>query len=145
MTDWQQVQRIRYAAGQIDETGTGRRAHAIYCPQCHALCIAGLDADRCAISVRCDPVPVPDPAGELAALLAGRRTYRLSWVGRYELDPRTPVEIETEHPGDPLNGGVVEVLVQHRCGLPTPGVPGHWEPRNRHAGPPVGPDDDPPF
>jgi hypothetical protein len=75
----------------------------------------GLDADRAAWAVAVDVYPL-SPAGELAALLAGRLTYSLIWIsglGRYEIDFRYPEHIEHKPPGSTPNH---DVVVAHSCG-----------------------------
>lgn len=74
----------------------------------------GLDADRAAWAVAVDVYPL-SPAGELAALLAGRRTYTLMWIaglGRYEIDFRYPENIRHSLPGSKPN---CDVVVAHSC------------------------------
>lgn len=105
--------RKRYADGLVDEDGTTRRARTLLCRRCGVPIFTGLDADRCAFTVRVDPGPI-DARGELVAVMTGRRTYRLSWRGQYELDPRTEIEIAAQPPTE------VEVLAEHRCGQPIP-------------------------
>lgn len=113
--DWERVHARRRAEGFEDESGYSRRARAGRCDKCRAPIMAGLDGDLLAFTARCDPWPV-DAQGELLALLTGRRTYRLRWSGRYELDPRTVIEIRGASTSD------VEVLVEHRCGQPIPAL-----------------------
>jgi hypothetical protein len=114
MINWEAVWRKRFSAGLSTARGASRKAHATTCRDCHAPCITGLDGDRLAFTALCDPWPV-DSAGELAALLAGRRTWSLRWAGvRYELDPRTAIEIAATHPD------AIEVLAEHACGRPLP-------------------------
>lgn len=74
----------------------------------------GLDAEVMAYATSVDPAPL-SPAGELAALLAGRRTYTLTWVpgrARYEIDVRFPDHIEFRPPGSSPHA---DVVVSHEC------------------------------
>lgn len=111
--DYNALKRKQLKDGVIDEDGTGRRARTMLCRRCGAPIFAGLDDDRTAFTARVDTNPL-DVNGELVAVMTGRRTYRLSWRGRYELDPRTAIEISAQPAGD------VEVLAEHRCGQPLP-------------------------
>lgn len=97
--------------------GVRRAARAHTCRRCGGHTMRGLDADRAAWAVAVDTHPL-SPAGELAALLAGRATYSLIWIsglGRYEIDFRYPENIEHEPPGSTANR---DVVVVHTCGAP---------------------------
>ena len=54
----------------------GRNAAPDVCARCHQVIVRGLDADRAAGMIACDPIPL-DTAGELAAVIARRTTYDL--------------------------------------------------------------------
>lgn len=112
--DHERIQRILFRSGRITAGGISRKAHAATCTECDGPLIVGLDGDRLAFTARADPWPI-DVHGEVAALLLGRRTWSLTWAGtRYELDPRTAIEISATSPDR------VEVLAEHRCGQRIP-------------------------
>lgn len=52
-----------------------RKAVETECPGCGSPVLAGLDADRCALTVVVDREPVPGSLGELRALMAGLETF----------------------------------------------------------------------
>jgi len=115
------------STGAWNEDGVSRTARGRHCKNCGRVVIAGLDADRCAIPAIADPF-ILDAAGELAAVLTGRATYRLLWAGgRYELDARDQFHIAGSKPGarDGL-GRPVEVLASHVCGRPLGSAPLSW-------------------
>lgn len=96
------------------ETGATRTARTRRCPTCRRPIIHGLDANWAAQIACCDPWPLT-PIGEALTLLAGRRTWSLTFAGRYELDYRDHWRIRglpaaTRH----------DVLAAHECGLPPP-------------------------
>ncbi len=94
--------------------GIARAARAQACSRCGACTFRGLDADAGAFAVRVDAYPL-DAAGELLALVAGRRTYTLRWIpgrARYEIDRRESLDIESHPPGEDVNADVVAV---HQC------------------------------
>jgi hypothetical protein len=106
-------------AGLWDSDGTTRAARARRCRSCRDYVIVGLDADRCALPVAVDPDPLTE-LGEAAALIAGRRTFALSYrTGRLELDLRTTYEIRSVRQRD---SGRVDVLAEHVCGCPSIGT-----------------------
>lgn len=95
--------------------GVRRAARAEACPSCGQTTMRGLDGDVAAFAVRVDVRPLSQ-AGELAALVAGRRTYALRWIAgraRYEIDTRDPINIEHEPAGSKMN---LDVVVTHSCG-----------------------------
>ena len=92
-------------------TGTSRTPRIRVHPICHAPILAGLDANRCALSVAVDPYPLT-PAGEVWALRAGRRTYALQWGALERRDAWTI-------PGHPPSPGL-PVMAEHVCGHPIP-------------------------
>lgn len=99
--------------------GVRRAARAAACRRCGVSVMRGLDADMAAAAVAVDVQPL-SPAGELAALLAGRRTYALTWVAgraRYEIDVRFPDMIEFRPPGSVFNSDVVAGHVCHAPAL----------------------------
>ena len=78
-----------------------------YRHRCGAQVLAGWDGDRCALYVTLDPSPL-NLTGEVAALTAGRRTYRVR-SGRPDLRDRFSI------PGHPPSPDLT-VLAEHRCG-----------------------------
>jgi hypothetical protein len=94
--------------------GVRRQAKAAECRRCGVAIMRGLDGDALARAVAVDVAPL-SPAGELAALVAGRLTYALAWVpGRaaYEINARFPDMIEHQPPGTVPNS---DVVVAHLC------------------------------
>lgn len=98
------------------------------CPVCGNPVIRGLDAPVAAFTAKADPGHL-DPAGELAALLAGRRTYRLWSTPKVTLRLRDHWQI-TGHPA-----GTVPVVAEHRCHEPLGTIP--TPPRKDHADAPA--------
>jgi len=91
-----------------------RRARVVGCKTCNEPVFSGLDGDIAALEVRTDVRPL-NAAGELAALIAGRTTYELTWNcsnGRYELEWRSQWQIVGRPPGTPG----IDVLATHVCG-----------------------------
>ncbi len=72
------------------------------CPDCRATVLSGLDEG---IPVRVEPEPV-DPAGELAALCDGRRTYGLVADGTLALRDEWRIR----------SGVGLKLYVEHPCG-----------------------------
>lgn len=104
------------ANGVLNPHGQGRAAGAATCQHCKRTVIRGDDHHRVALLATCDPTPV-DTEGELQALLAGRKTYALNWVGsRYELTRRLAINITSK----PANARTADfdVLAEHKCGAP---------------------------
>jgi hypothetical protein len=102
---------------QID--GVNRRARLRACPTCRAVCLEGLDDDRCAGMARVDPVPL-SAWGEVAALMDGLATYDLHTPGgRLTLDYRDSWCVQARPAGTTLR---VDVMAQHRCGRWSQGV-----------------------
>lgn len=100
--------------GAITETGLSRRARPRPCPTCKTWTITGLDADVMAFEATCDPAPLT-PLGEVAALMAGRRTLGLvQRSGRYELEQRWAEHIDADRHR-------LDVLASHTCGQPITG------------------------
>lgn len=102
--------------------------------RCGAVVLVGLDDDLCALQAVVDPAPLT-AAGELAAVLTGRWTYRadaapdgrrVQLVRRDRWNMRTPPS-------------QVPVLAEHRCGLQLSLAPPAAPPQVRRA------DDLPPF
>lgn len=94
---------------------TGRGVKATHCPSCKTPILAGLDQDTCAIRATVDWTPL-NPAGELAALLAGRRTYRLDLQpgGNPKLTRRTPADIRR-----PIKKWMrADIVPAHQCNTP---------------------------
>jgi hypothetical protein len=104
------VKKRLIASGLMDEaTGATRRARARRCEQCRQPVMRGIDADWAGSVVDCDPTPV-SALGEVMALVDGRRTYELRYLGdRYEIDLRTPERIR----GNPVGTSGLDVLVAH--------------------------------
>lgn len=83
------------------------------CPQCRQPTHHGPDAPNLGIPTRTDTTPLTR-AGELAALLDGRKTYEISRTprGRTEISYRDHWRINrSQHP---------TVVATHICGHPTP-------------------------
>lgn len=135
MPEW--LKRALIAQGKLDSDGYSRRAKVIFCRQCGAPTIRGLDDDRIALEVDLD-VTCLDNADELTAVLAGRGTHRVRWRGdRYEIDPRRgPIEIS----GTPADRAH-DVHAEHLCG----GVLGTLAPDRPSRVVPTGPTTDPGF
>lgn len=101
------------ALGRWDTDGIRRAAAARLC-RCGARILAALDDDVAALPVRADPAPL-DAAGELAALMQGRATFRLQHNnGKWELDRRSVFDIQ-QQPAEETH-----VLPEHKCGRPIP-------------------------
>lgn len=116
-TPWTRLRDHLIAAGAMTPDGTTRRAQPRRCRTCNAHVITGLDADRCALAVIADPTPL-DAAGELLALVQGRRTFTLNHdSGRMVLNYRDDGRIRHRPPG-----GDYDVLPAHVCGQPLPAV-----------------------
>lgn len=106
-------------AGHLDETGLSRRARPRPCPLCRTWTVAGIDDDIAAFSTHADPTPL-NQLGEVAALIAGRRTVELVHTGgRLQLEQRWADHIETR----PAGQGRYDVLAVHACGQPIPDDP----------------------
>ena len=104
------------AKGAWNGDGISRAARAGYCHDCGQVVLRGLDADRAALDVAADPEPL-NPLGEFLALTVGRRTFDLTWRGRYELNPREPGHIRAR----PAQvSGKSTVVVEHLCGQMMP-------------------------
>ncbi len=115
--DW--LRRHLERTGAIGRDGIARQARPRRCPRCGAVVLAGLDADLAALRAVVDPAPLSAQA-ELAALLAGRRTFRLANAdgGRVEIDARDHFAISATPPG-----GNVIVVAAHECGKPLAEIP----------------------
>lgn len=98
--------------GVLTSSGLGRKAQLRRHRDCGLPTLLGLDADRCALEATCDLGELT-PAGEVHALLDGRRTYELN--ARGELLARTRYDIARRPAGDR-----VTVLAEHRCATPIP-------------------------
>lgn len=113
LLDWEVVKGSLIERGLWDEDGIKRKARARHCKRCGAVVMAGLDHDRMALDVYCDPYPI-NALGEAVALLSDRRSYYLRWLGgEYNLDPRYSWDIEAHAAGSQPN---IDVLVNHICG-----------------------------
>lgn len=102
--------------------GRHHRAAALrLCTKCKAPVIVGLDADHCALTAECDPIPLT-PLGEAIALITGRRTYTLTpGPDRKELDYRDEWRIQTPTKNP--------ILAQHKCGAVNLAPFAHQPPR----------------
>lgn len=89
-----------------------RKALPGTCGQCRADILAGIDADTCGLSARCDPRPLTR-SGELLAVVDGRRTYALDIAGRLWWRGRYGIRSASREP----------VLAEHRCHA---AVPDDW-------------------
>lgn len=95
------------------QQGPQRAAQSSGCRLCGRPVMVGLDDDSCALTAVVDPYPL-SPAGEVVALMQGRKTYTLAWAGgRYEIDRRDEWRIEGNPPG---SRPTVDVVVNHECG-----------------------------
>lgn len=104
-----QLAAILKTQGHMSSRGTTRRATTQPCPHCHQPTITGLDADRCAITARCNPNPLT-PLQEAHALLNKQQTWTLTTrAGRPQLDPRH----QWNRPSKPANTHTV--LTEHKC------------------------------
>lgn len=112
-----------------------RRTAALrICLRCGAPILTGLDADKAALTVRVDLIPI-DILGETVALLNGRTTYDLVAIhDKKELHHRDQWQITAPRK--------YPVLAEHRCGRPLDAYAEKTvhEKKNREA-----PDDEPPF
>lgn len=96
---------------------SSRAAKPALCRACGRLVLRGLDGDRCALLVECDPHEI-DTTGELLALMLNLRTYTLtrspitSAATGWALDPRYPTAIR--------RGQRTALVAQHRCGIAIP-------------------------
>jgi len=109
----EQTRRVLVARGIMDEhTGATRNARYSRCANCKSRIIIGFDADFGYRAVECDPTPL-SVAGELAAMLANRRIYRLtSHGGHWRIDDRDIFSLRATPPG--TKG--TDILVTHVCG-----------------------------
>lgn len=93
--------------------GGSEACRAWTCNKCGAPVMRGPSG---AFTAVVDPAPLT-AVGELAAVLAGRQTYRLRWTAGtyYELWFREALDMRASPPGtDPL----VDVVVGHQCHAP---------------------------
>ena len=107
------VRRLERMGLRDPDTGATRRAVDRYCLVCRAHVMRGIDRPFGGMSRDLDPEPL-SRLGEALALMSGRRTFTLRWIGdRYEIDSRDSFSIR----GSPA-GSVVgcDVLVEHVCG-----------------------------
>ena len=93
------------AGGKLTPSGLGQAAQLRTCPRCWQWIVRGLDHRRCALEVTCDPVGLT-PRTELAAVLAGCRTYEL-WG----------TELERRDASKIARGMPKPVVATHRCGI----------------------------
>lgn len=104
------------ATGRFNADGVARSARLRNCPDCGAKVLRGLDGDRAAFPVICDPHEI-DANGETVALMCGLRTYSLTRSGTasgmaWNLDARLPAVVAAEQR--------TAVVAQHRCGMAVP-------------------------
>ena len=97
-------------------SGNSDRARPRRCPACNSPVLIGLDNNVAAFRAVADPTPL-DRAGEVAALLTGRDTYRLTDPPRVSLRRRDRWQI-TGQPADQ-----VTVLPAHACHTPLAPMP----------------------
>ena len=91
----------------------GRAAKAEFCGRCGRSVMVGLNARFGGFEIEADPQPLT-AVGEAVALMAGRATVSLAWVGdHYEIDSRDHFRIR----GSPAGTNRLDVLVVHDCGL----------------------------
>lgn len=110
------IQKILEARGQWNADGISRKAAARLCPLCRRPMMVGLDADTAAFTAKCSPEPL-NATGELLALMAGLRTYSISWLGNaYVIDFRDVDRIKWSPPGSNSRD---DVLAEHRCDFVT--------------------------
>lgn len=100
---------IATRTGQGSNPTQRDRATWTRCRHCHAWTLTGLDNPVMALTARTDPTPL-DPRTELAALLAGRATYRL------HLRPHPHLRLRDHHQiqGSPPRPDLI-VLPEHAC------------------------------
>lgn len=103
-------------------TGINRRAKLATCPRCRAAVLRCLDGDG--LPATADPRPLT-PAGELAALVAGRDTYDAwhvanTWV---ELEHRNHFTLAAPRRWPVLPGHACPGVVPDWSFLPTPPAP----------------------
>jgi hypothetical protein len=100
--------------GLLDaETGATRTARAGRCRDCQRSVMVGINANFGGRAVLADPEPLSN-LGEALALMSGRSTVELRWLGdRYEIDRRDQFRIR----GSPAETNGIDVLVIHDCSL----------------------------
>lgn len=113
--------------GVLSEAGLSRNAGIRACRKCRQACLAAIDCDG--LDAWLDPVPI-HAAGELLALLDGRRTYSLH-AGR-EVVRRDRHWIRAY----PAGAGQRPAFAAHRCGSPAPAA---WTIPATPARPPAAP------
>ena len=107
---------IAAVTAQDPGSGNSDRARPRRCPACHAPVLIGLDDIICAVRAVADPTPL-DRAGEVAALITGRDTYRLTDPPQQRLRRRDRWQIA----GRPAD--TTTVLPAHACGAPLAPMP----------------------
>lgn len=103
------AKRALIAKGLMDDQGVTARPRQRHCRRCGAAVIAAL-ADTLTVAVHPTPTTV---AGELAALLAGARTYQV-WGSSMSYRDHWVIRAAVNHPD------VVDVHVAHSCGMAAP-------------------------
>lgn len=98
----------------LAKAGGNLRTAGLRACRCGAPVLAGLDADRAALTATCDLAPV-DEIGELIALSQGRATYDLVGNTRQK-------EIEYRYEWNIKARRRYPVLAAHKCGAPLPAV-----------------------
>lgn len=135
------LQRHLEAQGLWDADGITRRARVRRCRKCRARIIVGLDADLIAGEAVCDIDPL-SAIGEAAALILGRTTYCLRWVGGHlQLDHRSHFEVRGHPAGTAYKPGGAppyDVVAEHVCGTRLPATQSvHEAPKvGDYSGPP---------
>lgn len=107
MPDWLTHHLI--AKGVMTESRLTRNARPRRCTRCGTYTLVGLDADTLAFEAHAEPTPTTS-AGELQALLAGRRTWTLHH-GRLEQRDADDIRLD---PADQAGN----IHAEHTCGSP---------------------------
>lgn len=126
------------AVGRHNPDGAARAARHRRCTRCTRPILAGLDGDRAAMTVECDPTEI-DTTGELLALALNLRTYTLtratnsSGKATWNIDPRDRWQIRA--------GQRTALVAEHRCGIAIPPaahsrLPAWMTPRPASSAPP---------
>jgi hypothetical protein len=108
------LQRYLEIIGRANPDRIGRGLHPRACPDCGVTCLAGLDAEVAAFPIWLHPAPVT-ATGEAAALILGVPSYALiRRVNGLQVDRRDAAAIRRRPPT------LIDVLIEHRCGLRLP-------------------------
>lgn len=122
------VVKMLIAQGHIDATtGATRRARVTTCRTCHRSVIVGFVGDPgprgcCAIATVLEVTPLTND-GEALAILNGRSTYPIRWVGdHYQIGPWRSQLYIRNLPAE--NNRQVDIHVEHSCTLSKMALPG---------------------